>query len=86
MTKENIIYGINVKIQGLGYSSWTIGITDNPVTRKAQHENEGRNVKRWQNWKTDSEEDGRQIEKYFLNKGMQGDTGGGGKAGYIYIF
>ena len=29
--------------------------------------------------------DGRDIEEYFLGKGMKGDAGGG-SAGYVYIF
>jgi len=37
-------------------------------------------------WSTDSEKDGRDIEEYFLDKGMKGDTGGGGSASYVYIF
>lgn len=69
-----------------GYSTWTIGITDTPKIRKDQHDNEGKDVKHWKDWSTYNEKDGRDIEKYFLDKGMKGDGGVEGSANYIYIF
>ena len=35
--------------------------------------------------KDQHEKDGREIEDYFLGKGMRGDAGGG-SAGYVFIF
>ena len=67
-------------------STLTIGITDTPKIRKDQHKNEGKDVKYWKDWSTDNEKDGRDIEDYFLDKGMKGDTGGRGLASYVYIF
>lgn len=64
------------------YSIWTIGVTDEPDRRKTQHDN----PKHWKQWNADSEDDARSIEKHFVEKGMKGDTGGGGSADYVYIF
>ncbi len=68
------------------YRYWTIGVTDNTSQRKSQHDSNDKNTKFWQHWNADSEEDARDIEKHFLDKGMKGDTGGGGRADYVYIF
>ena len=68
------------------YSTWTIGITDTPKIRKDQHDNEGKDVNHWKDWSTDNEQDGRDIEENFLDKGMRGDAGGEGSVRYIYIF
>ena len=69
-----------------GYPTWTIGITDTPKIRKDQHDNEGKDVNHWKDWSTDNEQDGRDIEENFLDKGMRGDAGGGGSVRYLYIF
>jgi hypothetical protein len=37
-------------------------------------------------WQADSEGIARDVEKYFLGKGMKGDTGGGENPTYVYIF
>ena len=89
MDKLQIISEIESRISRLkkeDYSTWTVGITDTPKNRKDQHDNDGKEVKHWKDWTTDSEKDGRDIEEYFLDKGMIGDTGGGGSASYVYIF
>ena len=85
MTKQEIIDAIE-KVVGTSYGSWIIGVTNTPATRKSQHESNGKDVSHWKQWKTDSEQVGRDVERYFLAKGMQGDDGGGGNAGYVYIF
>jgi len=64
------------------YSIWTIGITDNPDRRRKEHDN----PKYWKQWKADTETIARNVEKYFLDKGMNGDTGGGETPNYVYIF
>jgi len=64
------------------YSIWTIGITDNPERRKREHDN----PQFWMEWKADSEAIARKVEKYFLDKGMKGDTGGGEHPNWVYIF
>ncbi len=64
------------------YSSWTIGITDDPERRKGEHGNPSH----WHQWKADSEQIARNVEKHFLDKGMKGATGGGFSPNYVYIF
>jgi len=90
MDKSQIISEIEGRVGrakgGEDYTIWTVGVTDTPKTRKDQHDSEGKKVKHWKDWSTDSEKDGRDIEEYFLDKGMKGDTGGGGSASYVYIF
>jgi len=63
-------------------SNWTIGITDDPERRKKEHGNPSH----WRNWDAVLETSARNIEKYFLDKGMKGDTGGGTYPHYVYIF
>ena len=89
MDKSQIISEIESRVsraKKVDYAIWTVGVTDNPDTRKNQHDSDGKEIKHWMNWSTNSEKDGRDIEEYFLDKGMKGDTGGGGSARYVYIF
>jgi hypothetical protein len=65
---------------------WIIGVTDTPETRKSHHESDGKNIKYWSQWETDSEKVGRDVEKHFVDLGMDGDAGGGGQAEYVYVF
>lgn len=64
------------------YGEWTIGITENPKTRKSGHGN----PKKWFQWRANTEGVVRKLEKDFLKKGMKGATGGGKEPKYIYIF
>ena len=74
MKKQDIINAIETKRGTISYKSWTIGVTDTPAERKQQHESEGENVNSWKHWKTDSETEGRAIEKHFLdNLGLKFD-------------
>jgi len=86
MTNYEIISAIDEKVRGTNYSDWTIGVTDKPFERKEEHESEGKDVSHWSHYNTDSEEVGRAVEKHFLDLGMKGGTGGGGHAGYVYVF
>ena len=89
MDKSRIISEIEDRISRSkteDYSTWTMGITNTPKIRKDQHDNEGKDVKHWKDWSTDNEKDGKNIEEYFLDKGMKGDAGGRGSASYVYIF
>ncbi len=88
MMKNEIIAAIVNRVMGAEekkYSIWTIGITNDPERRKDEHDT-GNKVKHWKDWKANSESDARTIEKYFLDKGMKGDTGGGTTPTYVYIF
>ena len=64
------------------YPTWTIGLTDNPARRRAEHGNPSV----WFQWNADTQAIARSIEMYFLDRGMEGDVGGCGSADYVYIF
>ncbi len=88
MDKSRIISEIESRVKNserADYTPWTVGISDTPKVRKDQHDNDGKDIGHWKDWSIDSEKDGRDIEEYFLSKGMKGDAGGG-SAGYVYIF
>ena len=63
-------------------SNWTIGVTDNPSRRKAEHGNPSN----WHQWKADTETAARNVESYFIAKGMKGEVGGGFTPTWVYIF
>lgn len=84
-TEANIkkeIEAIVKKYDPAKYSVWTIGVTDDPVQRKKDHDN----PKDWHQWNGSSEEVARNVESHFIKKGMKGGTGGKGNADYVYIF
>ena len=63
-------------------SNWTIGVTDDPARRRTEHGNPSH----WHQWDADTETAARNVERYFIAKGMKGAPGGGGRADYVYIF
>ena len=75
---------IKAAIEGIivSPSNWTIGVTDDPTRRKSEHGN----PTHWHQWDADTETAARNVEKYFLDKGMKGSGGGSGGADYVYIF
>ena len=85
MTEQEIVSAIEDRIAER-YSSWTIGVTDRPLDRKREHEQNGEDVSCWLDWDASTETVARRIEQYFLNKGCKGAGGGPGKANYVYIF
>lgn len=72
--KNSILY--------VDYEHWYVGITGDPDRREREHGT--RNV--WRAWKADSVKDSRVLEKHFLDLGMNGNTGGGINAQYIYVY
>lgn len=85
MEKSQIVGAIEDRVMRAKtkkYSIWTIGITANPDERRNKHGN----PEHWMHWKSNSESDARDIEKHFLDKGMKGETGGGERPIYVYIF
>lgn len=76
-----IILSFEGKIGG-NYKAWTVGVTDGPARRNAEH---GFPLE-WHQWDADSEYEARNIEDYFLEKGCNGGSGGPGKADYVYIY
>lgn len=69
---------------GYSYEKWTVGVTDNPSQRRSDHKRNS--SKWWHHWNADTEADARAVERHFLGKGMQGGTGGSGRADYVYVF
>ena len=87
INKDELIAAIG---RGLAqYHLWTIGITTNPARRKEEHEQDGKKVESWHEWKADSLSVAQNVEKHFLGKGMKGGEGGDiddSKTVYVYIF
>ena len=98
MNAQAIADAINEKVSSIGitdrpnlplsekYEYWTIGVTNDLNRRKAEHINDGENVKHWRGWPADTENIARTVEKYFLDRGMQGGSGGGTRPNRVYIF
>ncbi|MCJ7506152.1 hypothetical protein MUP05_06765 [Candidatus Bathyarchaeota archaeon] len=84
MQESEIIQAIEAKTKQ--YAIWTIGITDDPERRRAEHNSANDDTTFWVHWKADTETIARNVEKYFLDKGMKGSTGGGERPVYVYIF
>ena len=84
MKEAEIIREIEGKVKT--YNLWTIGITADPEQRKSQHKSDGENVTSWRQWRADTEQQARNVEKHFLDKGMKGGGGGGQHPTYVYIF
>jgi len=80
--KESSIVAAIEAICASRYYHWTIGITDDPIQRKKAHGNPAR----WYQWWADAEGIARNVEKYFLGKGMKGSPGGGKDPNHVYIF
>ena len=64
------------------YSTWTIGITDNPNRCREEHGNPNY----WYHWAIDLPQTAQNVETYFLAKGMKGASGGYRSADYVFIF
>lgn len=86
MNEAELKAAIEARIGSTQCSIWTIGITDDPSRRKSEHEAEGKDVKYWRDWKADTETVARNVEAYFIDKGMKGSTGGGERPTYVYVF
>jgi hypothetical protein len=86
MDKAGLVAAIEARKGTSSYSAWTIGITDDTERRKGEHESEGKDVKYWTDWEADSESIARDVEDYFLKKGMKGGGGGGKSPDHVYIF
>lgn len=63
------------------HRKWQIGLTDAPLNRKAHLGN----PLTWLHWKADSEQDARNAERFFLDKGMISAGEATKQAVYVYI-
>ena len=66
----------------MDYAKWGIGVTDDPSIQQTVHGN----PMVWYQWKPDTGEDSREIEKTFLDFGMSGLSGAPGNATFVYIY
>lgn len=82
MKEREIKIAIQRVVGKTRYSGWTIGITDKPNRRKTEHGN----PEDWHQWRADTARIARNVEEYFLDKGMKGAPGGPGTPNYVYIF
>ena len=82
MTEPALILAVEIARGGLGYEAWTIGITDDPGRRKAEHGNPAS----WRSWQADSELTARRVEQGCRDQGMKGSPGGGTAPTSVYNF
>lgn len=76
MQKNQIILEINNYLSGIAPSQCYVGIT-NDIERRLFQEHSVKKDGTWIYAPAENEESAREIEKYFLDNGMEGDTGGG---------
>lgn len=89
MQESEIIEVIRQKVGSTDCNIWTIGITDDPERRKADLDRQDENTKHWKDWKADTETIARNVEKHFLDKGMNVGTGGADATiapTFVYVF
>jgi len=63
-------------------TNWYVGVTSDPQTRHRAH----KTPVLWKHWEADHHDHARDIEKHFLERGFRGDTGGGTRPRYIYVY
>jgi hypothetical protein len=83
MKENQIIRDIQSKVNY--YSSWTLGITNNPQRQKKEHNN----PQNWSVYQANTYEIAIRVESHFIEKGMKsfGRAGRGEeKPRYVYIF
>lgn len=89
-TKIQIIADINSHLQKSSkqyYSDFYIGITNDVERRLFNEHNVSKNGAWWIYREADSKDIAQAVEEYFLEKGMQGDTGGGNEDSvYVYCY
>lgn len=69
------------------YNKWYVGITNDIDSRVHGDHNVPREVDSFYSAQADSNEIARQIESYFIERGMGGGTGGGdSNSKYVYAY
>ena len=70
------------------HSNWYVGITNQVPRRKAAHQRRlGMELEVFASWKARSARSAAEIEKKFLDRGMQGSGGGwAGDSVYVYVY
>lgn len=86
-TKEKIIAEITSYLQTSNYTGFYIGITNDVERRLFEEHKVSKQNGCWIYGKADSKSIAQDVEEYFLNEGMQGDTGGGNDdSTYVYCY
>ena len=77
MKKDSIISDFEKYVGTDDYFDWYIGITNDIDRRLFGEHNVDVKQDRWIHSPADSKDVAQEVEEYFLDKGMDGDTGGG---------
>lgn len=86
-TKEKIIAEITSYLQTSNYTGFYIGITNDVERRLFEEHKVSPKNGCWIYIEADSKSIAQDVEEYFLNEGMQGDTGGGNDdSTYVYCY
>lgn len=87
MTKNTIISDFEKYVGTDDYSDWYVGIT-NDIDRRLYDEHQvDKKQDKWIHSPADSKDIAQEVEEYFLDKGMDGDTGGGyNNTTHVYAF
>jgi len=64
------------------YPLWKIGATNEPFRCRIEHGS----PRIWYQWNADTVAAARNVERYFIAKGMEGVPNGPGRADDVYIF
>ena len=88
--KASIEKEISLKILGSNIANWRIGLTHDLRDRYTHwRHTKSLSIEDWFAWEANSLSDAEAIEKQFIQKGMQGGTGGNlssGKTVHVYVF
>ena len=85
MKSSEIISDIEEIVKSLTdglYSKWRIGRVNEPEECKIQQGNPDS----WRDWNATSVDDAKEVESYFIDKGMRSEGAGYGGADFVYIF
>ena len=86
-SKEDIIKDIKDYVGKENYSKWYVGITNDIDRRLFGEHNVDRKQDYWIFRTASSKSVAQEVEEYFLNVGMVGDTGGGNDdTKIVYVF
>lgn len=87
MKKEDIIKDFEEYVGNDNYSDWYIGITNDIDRRLFGEHAVDEKLDRWIHSPGDSKDVAQKVEEYFLNAGMDGNSGGGNDdTTHVYAF
>lgn len=75
MTKDAIINEIESRTSGR-YNTWHIGLANDPDQRRQACERDGERTDFWMDWRIESEDEAREIEMRYANRGMKSMSAG----------